>query len=212
MGNSNISVPHWSVLEPFFSHQNQTQNWTTMMAASSSPSIRNINWIDDDTRAPFYRSMAWDRYTVGRFSTAIVVGTNFNVEFGASANLRIQLVSSSAPIYYRWTMPLLLLLLLILHTCLKPPRVPSFATKILPLQQSRALTSDMHKKYLAARQYTASVSQTCQPNHHPTLIDCGNGSNELIYATINYKFIMNLCQRYRCWFFVVYVYTWYVHV
>jgi len=109
------------------------KNWTTMMAASSSPSIRNLNWIDDDTRAPCYRPMVWDRYTVGRFSTAIVVSTNFNVEFGASANLRFQLVWSSAPIYYRWTMPLLLLLLLILHTCLKPPRVPSFATKILPV-------------------------------------------------------------------------------
>jgi len=103
------------------------------MAASSSPSIRNLNWIDDDTRAPCYRPMVWDRYTVGRFSTAIVVGTHFNVEFGASANLRIQLVSSSASIYHRWTMPMALILSLILHTYLKSPRVPSFATKILPV-------------------------------------------------------------------------------
>ena len=78
MGNSNISVPHWSVLEPFFSHQKSNtkieQPWWPL---SSLPSMRNLNWIDDDTRAPCYRSIVWDRYTVGRFSTAIVVGTHW---------------------------------------------------------------------------------------------------------------------------------------
>ena len=45
----------------------------TMKAASSSPSIGNHCWIDNDTRAPYYHWMVWDWYTVGRFSTTIVV-------------------------------------------------------------------------------------------------------------------------------------------
>jgi hypothetical protein len=36
--------------------------------------------------------------------------------------------------------------------------VPLFAMKILPVKQSCALTYDMHEKYLAATQYTTSVS------------------------------------------------------
>jgi len=168
MGNSNISVPHWSVLEPFSAIKNQHKNWATMMAASSSPSIRNLNWIDDDTKAPCYRSMVWDRYTVGRFSTAIVVGTHFNVEFGASANLRIQLVSSSASIYHRWTMPMALILSLILHTYLKSPRVPSFATKILPVL-SNLVRYMICTKHIWQQDNTLHPSQTCQPNHPSNL-------------------------------------------
>ena len=156
---------YWNL---FSAIKNQHKNWATMMAASSSPSIRNLNWIDDDTRAPFYRSMAWDRYTVGRFSTAIVVGTHFNVEFGASANLRIQLVSSSASIYHRWTMPMALILSLILHTYLKSPRVPSFATKILPVL-SNLVRYMICTTIFGIKTIHTSVSQTCQPNHPSNL-------------------------------------------
>ena len=54
-------------------------------------------------------------------------------------------------------------------------------------EQSRALY-DMHKHYSAARQYIHPSPKPANQIIHPTLIDCGNGSNELIYATINYKF------------------------
>ena len=50
-----------------------------------------------------------------------------------------------------------LLLFLILHTRLKSPRVPSFATKILPVKQSRALTYMICKNIFGRRQYTTSV-------------------------------------------------------
>jgi len=55
-------------------------------------------------------------------------------------------------------------------------------------EQSRALY-DMHKHYSAARQYIHPSPKPANQIIHPTLIDCENGSNELIYATINYKFM-----------------------
>ena len=78
-------------------------------------------------------------------------------------------------------------------------------------EQSRALY-DMHKHYSAARQYIHPSPKPANQIIHPTLIDCGNGSNELYIQQSTTSSFLNLCARgIDADFFVVYVHR-YVHV
>ena len=189
MGNSNISVPHWSVLEPFFSHQKSTHKLSNhdgrfFLAIDTQPQLDRRRYEGtmlsfDGVRliygwAIFYRHRGWYKFQrrvrcicKPTNSTRIIVCANISSMDNATvATIVADIVYMSKAAEGAFI-------------CHEDPT--SSAISCVDIWYAQ--------KIFRGKTYTLLRLKPVDQIVHSTLIDCGIGSNELIYTTINYKFM-----------------------